>query len=711
MRSISNSIYQFPLALTMLLLVYSCNSKTKNHLSNASSPYLKQHADNPVNWYEWGDEALQAAKKENKPLLISIGYASCHWCHVMEKESFMDTAVARIMNDNFICIKVDREERPDIDNIYMNACQLITGGDGGWPLNAFALPDGKPFYAGTYYSRQSWMNMLEKIAIAYKEQNKKIIEQAEALTKGIADPEFSLLKNDSTAVPANKSSYQNLVDSVYKRLDLIYGGIKGSPKFPMPSALEFLLQSYNLTGEKNVLDAVTNTLTRMALGGIYDQAGGGFARYSTDSLWRIPHFEKMLYDNAQLMSVYAHAYQVTQNKLFKNVVNEIAAFVEKELTSPEGGFYSSINADTEEGEGEYYAWTYDEIKKVLDGPSFNSVTTYYNVSQEGNLPAGQAGWEKNKNILYAANTPDEFALTNNISPDNFNNLLLNAKKTLLAERNKRVKPATDDKILTAWNALMLKGYIDAYLALGDEAFLKKALSNAGFMAAKMMADDRVHRNYKDGKVTIDAFLDDYALLAKAYIRLYQATLDKHWLLLSQKLTNQAIKNFYDKRSGLFYYTAVGAENLVVRKMEVIDNAIPSSNAVMAEVLYDLSIYFENEDYGVKSSTMLKKLSGQMISGSVYFTQWCYLAGKYSHGTYEVAIMGKDAHKKNLELQRSYLPACLFMGGTDENLPLLENKMLAGKTLIYICTNKVCKLPVEETGRALQQISKQQAKVL
>lgn len=688
----------------MLLLVYSCNSKTKNHLSNASSPYLKQHADNPVNWYEWGDEALQAAKKENKPLLISIGYASCHWCHVMEKESFMDTAAARIMNDNFICIKVDREERPDIDNIYMNACQLITGGNGGWPLNAFALPDGKPFFAGTYYSRESWMNMLEKIAIAYKDQNKKIVQQAEALTKGLTDTEFSFLKNDSISIQADKLSYQNLVDSVYKRLDLVYGGIKGSPKFPMPSTLEFLLQSYNLTGEKKILDAITNTLTRMALGGIYDHVGGGFARYSTDSLWRIPHFEKMLYDNAQLMSVYAHAYQLTQNKLFKNVVNEIAAFVEKELTSPEGCFYSSVNADTEEGEGEYYAWTYNDIKKILDGPSLNSVMAYYSISEKGN-------WEKNKNILYAANTPDEFAITNKLSPDTFNDLLLNTKKALLAERNKRVKPATDDKILTAWNALMLKGYIDAYLAIGDEAFLKKALANAGFIAAKMIAGDHVHRNYKDGKVTIDAFLDDYALPAKAYIRLYQATLDKQWLLLAQKLTNQAIKNFYDERSGMFYYTAAGSENLVVRKMEVIDNAIPSSNAVMAEVLYDLSIYFDNDDYLVKSSAMLKNLLGQMTSGSVYFTQWCYLAGKYYHGTYEVAIMGKDAHRKNLELQRSYLPACLFMGGTDENLPLLENKMPTDKTLIYVCTNKTCKLPVEETGRALQQINKQQGKVL
>lgn len=617
----------------------------------------------------------------------------------MERETFMDTAAARIMNDNFICIKVDREERPDIDNIYMNACQLITGG-GGWPLNAFALPDGKPFFAGTYFSRESWMSMLLKIATAYKQQNKEVVLQAEALTKGIADAEFLLLKNDSDKTTISKESYQNLFDSIYKNLDLTYGGIKGSPKFPMPATLEFLLQYYNLTGNKNALDAVTNTLTHMALGGIYDHVGGGFARYSTDSVWHIPHFEKMLYDNGQLMSVYAHAYQVTQNNLFKNIVREIAAFIERDLTSADGGFYSSLNADTEKGEGEFYAWTDNEIKKVLGEKPAQLISSYFNITSQGN-------WERNKNILYASSTVDEFAATNKLSSTDINNLLINTKKTLLAERNKRIKPSTDDKILTSWNALMLKGYIDAYAALGDESFLKKALLNAGFIEKNMLAKGgHLYRNYKDGKASIDAFLDDYALLAKAFIRLYQVTLDKHWLLLSQQLTEYAIKNFYDEKSGMFYYTSRNSQNLVVRKMEISDNAIPSSNAVMAQVLYDLSIYFENKNYLSISSRMLNKVTGQMNSATVYYTQWCYLAGMFSHETYEVAIMGKDALKKNLEMQKNYLPACIFMGGiNEENLPLLENKMPGDKTLIYVCINRTCRLPVEETNQALQQINK------
>ncbi|MBK5270303.1 MAG: thioredoxin domain-containing protein, partial [Bacteroidia bacterium] len=374
----------------------------------------------PVDWYEWGEEAFQIAKKENKPLLISIGYASCHWCHVMEKESFMDTTVARIMNNNFVCIKVDREERPDIDNIYSNACQLISG-NSGWPLNAFALPDGKPFFAGTYFAKPNWISLLNRIATAYKEQNKKVVLQAEALTNGIADAGLSLLNNDTEETIFNKQTYNNLFDSVYKLIDLKYGGIKGTPKFPMPSIVEFLLEYYQLTGEKKALDAANTTLTQMALGGIYDHVGGGFARYSTDSLWRIPHFEKMLYDNGQLMSVYAHAYQLTRNDFYKNVINEIASFVERDLASDEGGFYSSLNADTEKGEGEFYTWPYDEIKKITGDKSFDLIAHYFNISQQGN-------WERDRNILFASQTPEKFAIDNNLPPTDFNSILSNAKK-------------------------------------------------------------------------------------------------------------------------------------------------------------------------------------------------------------------------------------------------------------------------------------------
>ncbi len=685
-------------ATVMACLLHSCNpAKEKNHLSHASSPYLQQHADNPVDWYEWGEEAINKAKNENKPLLISIGYSSCHWCHVMEKESFMDTAVAQLMNDNFICIKVDREERPDIDNIYMNACQLLTG-SGGWPLNAFALPDGKPFFAGTYYSKQGWINLLKQIAKAYKEKNELVVKQAEALTKGIADEEISFQKSDSGSAVISKTDYQKLFDGVYKKIDTRNGGLSGSPKFPMPAVSEFLLQYHFLTGNKQAFEAATNTLTRMALGGIYDQVGGGFARYSTDSNWRTPHFEKMLYDNGQLISLYAHAYQVTKNDFFKTILAETISFVDRDLTSPEGGFYSSLNADTKDGEGEFYAWKLDEFNKTAGIESPNMMAEYFNVNPEGN-------WKKNKNILYASNTPLEFAIARKLVPGDFISSVNIVKKNLLSQRNKRIRPATDTKILTAWNAMMLKGYADAYSATGNEAYLLKALSNAKFLEKNMPGKDgRLYRNYKDEKVSIDAFLDDYAWMARAYIRLYQVTFDKHWLTLAKGITDYALANFFDNESGMFYYTAVNSSNLVVRKMDIADNAIPSSSAIMAGVLFELGIYFDSKEYSGISSRMISNVAGKISEMPAYHAQWCWLAGLFSHGSFEVAIMGKDARKKNLELQKNYLPSCLFMGETDEeNLPLLKAKLTHDKTLIYVCTDKVCKLPVEELDRALKQI--------
>ena len=699
MNTKARTIYLL-LPFVFLLFLCSCSSNKQNRLAKASSPYLQQHADNPVDWYEWGDEALQIAKKENKPLLISVGYSSCHWCHVMEKESFMDTAVARIMNENFICIKVDREERPDIDNIYTNACQLISGGS-GWPLNAFALPDGKPFFAGTYYSKESWTSLLNRITAAYKQQNNKLVLQAHALTSGIANAELSFLKPDEEPSLVTKDHYQKLFDSLYQQMDSTNGGLKGAPKFPMPSTIEFLLQYHHLTDDKNALNAATNSLTQMALGGIYDHVGGGFARYATDSLWRIPHFEKMLYDNGQLMSVYAHAYQMNKDDFYKNIVKEIAAFVERDLAASEGGFYSSLNADTEAGEGEYYAWELKEIKKLIP-QSADLISRYFNISDEGN-------WKDKKNILFATTTPAEFAATNNLSAVEFYNVLNAGKKTLFDERNKREKPATDQKILASWNALMLKGYADAYAALGDESFLNRAITNATFISKKMIdKDGHLWRNYTNGKTSVDGFLDDYALLAKAFIRLYQVTFDVHWLNLAKQLTDYSIKNFYDEKSGMFFYTAANAENLVIRKIEILDNVIPSSNGVMAEVLYNLATYFEVDDYFNKSSGMVSKLSGKLNSAPAFYSQWCFLSGMFSHGTNEVAIMGSNAKAKNRELQKNYLPNCIFLGGTEkENLPLLKDKLAENKTLIYVCTNKTCKSPVEDTQKAFQQLSKKE----
>ena len=699
---VKSYILHFFLAVAFLV---SCTNETivENRLKNASSPYLQEHADNPVDWYEWSDEALQKAKKEDKPLLISIGYAACHWCHVMEKESFMDTTVARIMNENFVCIKVDREERPDIDNIYVHACQLLNNGEAGWPLNAFALPDGKPFYAVTYYPKNNWINLLQQIADSYRNKKSKVIMQANSLTIGMMDNDEAFIKDTQTRNTGGQDMYHAAYTGLYKELDLQNGGLKGQTKFPRPSVWEFLLQYNYLTSDKPALNAVENSLEKMALGGIYDHLGGGFARYTTDSIWLVPHFEKMLYDNAQLMSVYAHAYQVTHNEFFKNIAIETADFIEHNLNSTDGGFYSSLNADTEEGEGAYYVWSQEEIRKAL-GTNAALFEQYYNITAKGDLHDESVSSTAGKNILHASLSPAAYAAKNNLPVTNLINALQQDKKVLLAVREKRIRPSVDDKILTAWNALAIKGFADVYMALGDETYLNKAIANAVFLEKNMLRPDgHLWRTYRNGKASVDAFLDDYALLAKAWIRLYQVSLDKHWLDLAKKITEYAIAHFYDAASSLFYYTPASGEVLAVRKMEIFDNVIPSSNAVMAEVLYTLATYYEEPAYGQKAKAMLEKVAGKIGEMASYYTQWSYVAGLFSFGNNEIAIVGKDAVEKNRSLQKKYLPMAFFMGGTEENLPLLEKKLVAGKTLIYVCTNKMCKQPVEDVSRALQQI--------
>ncbi|MEQ1796832.1 MAG: thioredoxin domain-containing protein [Lacibacter sp.] len=688
--------------MLLLVILHGCsnqqNKQQKNRLENASSQYLKEHADNPVNWYEWGDEALAKAKLENKPLLISIGYSSCHWCHVMERESFMDTAVARLMNESFVCIKVDREERPDIDNIYVHACQLLNNGEAGWPLNAFALPDGKPFFAGTYYSKENWVELLKQITDSYKHKNGKVVLQANSITYGIIDNDQLLFKSGKEKNKVSKEMYQSLYENVGMRIDFTNGGLKGKQKFPNPSLCEFLLQYHYLTGNEMALNAAVNTLTKMALGGIYDYIGGGFARYSTDSLWRIPHFEKMLYDNGQLVSLYAHAYQLTKNDFFKKTLTETIAFVDRELTSPQGGFYSSLNAETEGVEGVFYTWSFDDFNKTVGTENAKLVTEYYNILPQGN-------WEKKQNVLFATKQPAEFAVAKKLDTAEFTHLLNEARNALFVARNKRLQPTADTKILTSWNAIMLRGYLDAYTATGNEAYLQKALINAAFLEKNMLSPDgSLKRNYKDGKASVNAFLDDYAWMSWAYIKLYQVTFNKHWLIQAKKITDYSLENFYDKASGMFYYAAANSVNLVVKKMEVQDNVIPSSNAVMAGVLYSLGTFFSDSNYVNKSLRMLSVVSGNMNKMPEYYAQWCLLSGLKAYGSYEVAVMGTNALTRNLDLQRNYLPTCLFMGETNnENLPLLKDKFQNGKTMIYICSNEVCKFPVEAVENALRQI--------
>jgi len=527
--------------------------KYTNKLINESSPYLLQHAHNPVDWYPWGDEALAKAKAEDKMIIISVGYAACHWCHVMEHESFEDTTVSRIMNENFINIKVDREERPDIDDVYMTACHLASGRSCGWPLNAFAMPDGRPVWAGTYFPKKDWMKVLEQFIDEKKNNPDKLKEYADQLTQGIQQQEEIVKRDSDLNFTSNKVI--TIADNFLENIDYKEGGRKNPPKFPMPNNYEFLLSYHhfaNQTGkEKNkALEATKITLDKMAMGGIYDHLGGGFARYSTDNEWIVPHFEKMLYDNGQLVSLYSKAYQLTFDPLYKSVVEETLEYIKREMTNSEGGFYSSLDADTEGEEGKFYVWKKPEIDSLLNDKNLSDIfCEYYQVHKKGN-------WEHGNNVIYRKKSDEEVAKDYGISTTDLQSKLKKAKTILFNAREKRTRPGLDDKVLTSWNALMLKGYVDAYKALGDEEYLATALKNANFLSKNMLqSDNRLNRNYKDGKSVINAFLDDYALLTDAFIGLYQVTFDEQWLNKAKDLTQYAVEHFYDDKSEMFFYTS------------------------------------------------------------------------------------------------------------------------------------------------------------
>ncbi len=665
----------------------------QNRLSLASSPYLRQHADNPVDWYEWGDEALSKARHENKPLIISIGYAACHWCHVMAHESFSDEVIAEFMNTHFVCIKVDREERPDIDRIYMDAAQLLSG-RGGWPLNAFALPDGRPFYAATYFPPDQWLDALNQLSHLFQNDYSRVLQAATALTEGIRTNPFpGIVDLKPLTIDEYRVTYENQINTI----DFEYGGYAGAPKFMLPTGLEFLLQYHYLTGDQKALNAVTITLDAMARGGIYDQIGGGFSRYSTDQFWKVPHFEKMLYDNAQLITLYSHAWQLTNKPLYAEIIEQTILFAERELRHTEGGFYASIDADSEHEEGKFYIWSKQEIESVLEPVSAQIVLRFYQISDFGN-------WENGKNIPHYNSDKSTFADENGMSVNELNSILQEANNMLLEQRTRRIRPATDDKILTSWNALMVSGYVSAYKALGNEQYLKGAISTAHFLETNMMKESGLlYRVCKDGKVSIEAFLDDYSFLADAYITLYEVTFDLHWLQLSQLLTAYVWNHFGDAENDLFFYTSDQAENLIARKHEISDNVIPASNSVLAHVLYKLGIMLENASYSHMAEKMILKIRNEIALQGAYYANWAMLLGKMVYSSYEVAILGENAISVNLEMQKKYLPATVFAGGISENLPILQNRLVDNKTVIYVCQNKTCNIPVYSAMEALRLI--------
>lgn len=672
--------------------------KKTNRLIHESSPYLLQHAYNPVDWYPWGKEALEKAKNEDKLIIVSIGYAACHWCHVMEHQSFENEQIAQVMNDRYICIKVDREERPDVDQVYMDALQAM-GLQGGWPLNVFLNPEAKPFYGGTYFPPQQWVQVLENVANAYYQQREKLDASAEQFVQHLnADDLEKFGLNFSAESTFTEAELNQLYHNFSRKFDRKRGGMGQPPKFPMPVNSQFLLRYFHHSQNPEALEQLNLTLTEMAYGGIYDQIGGGFARYATDENWLVPHFEKMLYDNGQLVSLYSEAYMVTKNPLYKEVVYETINFVERELMDHEGGFFSSLDADSEGVEGKFYVFTKAELEEMLgeEEPLFSK---YYNVTAAGN-------WEDGQNILHRRLNDAAFARENQLELEVLQELVKNWKRQILMARMERVRPGLDDKILLGWNALMLRGLTDAYKAFGEKEFLDLAIVNAEFLLQNMKIGMQLYRNYKRGNASIPAFLEDYALLIRALIGLYEASFEEKYLLEARQLTEYVLQHFSDENDYHFYYTDQNAEKLIARKKEFFDNVIPASNSVMAQNLWQLGLFLDKPEYTERAVNMLKKVQELVVKEPGYLANWASFYLQQLKPAAEIAISGPEVEKLREELATHFLPNAILVG-TDKNessLPLLEDRVGVNKeTLIYVCFNKNCQLPVKTVKEALAQL--------
>jgi len=663
--------------------------KPPNHLIKESSPYLLQHAYNPVNWYPWSEEALQKARDEDKLILISVGYSACHWCHVMEHESFEDFEVAEVMNRFFVCIKVDREERPDIDQVYMSAVQLMTG-RGGWPLNCFALPDGRPVYGGTYFPKKQWLNILLNLADMFKNDRSRFEAYASELTEGIKNA-------DLIQVPKEKSEFDShlLIDATEKwkhHLDNHDGGPSRAPKFPLPNNYLFLLRHAWLNQDESLSSHVKLTLKKMAYGGIFDQLGGGFARYSVDGIWKVPHFEKMLYDNAQLVSLYSSAYRLYQDPLYRDVVCATLNFINCELTGPEGNFYAALDADTEGEEGKFYVWKKDELEQLL-GSDFDLFADYFNVSDKG-------FWEHENYILLRQDDDEAVAKRHGLTVEELRSVMNNSISVVLSHRNKRVKPGLDDKTLASWNALMITGYLDAYDAFSDKQYLDTAIRNINFILEHMRRNDGgLYHSYKNGKATVNGYLEDYAFVIQTLIRLYQCTFESQWLDKANELTRYAINHFDGEPNGLMYFTSDLDAALIVRKCELQDNVIPASSSQMAINLFQLGHYLDQREWIEKSKQMAHAMKNMISAYGSAWSNWLMLWQYLSSPSQELAICGSQSleFRKQIASQWSN-PVLMISGCTDaENIPVTRNRLVAGKTLIYHCVDQACKLPVESVG--------------
>jgi hypothetical protein len=657
-----------------------------NRLARESSPYLLQHAGNPVDWYPWGDEAFQRARTEDKPILLSIGYSACHWCHVMAHESFENGDIARLMNENFINIKVDREERPEIDSIYMEAVQAMTG-SGGWPLTVFLTPDGKPFFGGTYFppddreDMPGFRRVLTTVAEAYRQHRNAVERTGKQLLTAMSRS----LSPAEVAEPMVTGTLQEAYRILRHNFDKENGGFGRAPKFPQPLAHEFLLRYSQRTHDADALKIVTLTLEKMARGGIYDQVGGGFHRYSTDSRWLVPHFEKMLYDNAQLSQVYLHAYLVTGNQLFRTIAEETLDYVLREMTDPQGGFYSTQDADSEGVEGKYYLWTSPEIAEALGNKDSRLATDYFGVTAEGNFNGG--------NILHVAG--------DTLKPDTVKRI----KASLLQSREQRVKPGRDEKILASWNGLMLAGMAEAACICDRPDYLAAAVASGSFLIKSMMADGSLRHVYKDGTARLDGYLEDYALVIEGLLALHQATLSGEWLRQAIRLAEIMVEQFWDTTTETFYETGPGRADLIVRPRNIFDGTVPSSTAAAVFVLLKLARLTGNEHWEQVSVRALRPMQPLMRQQPLGFSYWLSALDFYLADTSEIAITGFATEQATKDLLHTlcatYVPNKVVAGydrsdpSAVADLKLLEGRTTVSQPTVYICRHYICQEPVTD----------------
>ncbi|MGB0839158.1 MAG: thioredoxin domain-containing protein [Chitinophagales bacterium] len=671
-----------------------------NQLIHESSPYLLQHAHNPVHWHPWGEAALNKAQVEDKPILISIGYAACHWCHVMEKESFENETLAAYMNKYFVNIKIDREERPDLDQIYMEAVTTLTG-SGGWPLNCFLTPDGRPFYGGTYfppepkYGRVSWLQVLQHMVKIYAERREEVEQQANQLTYHIASQDKTFFKTPIIDFHTDTYFERANITKIFKQLqgqfDTENGGFGGAPKFPSTMAIHFLFHYYYRTGKLSAKQHALFSIDQMIYGGIYDQIGGGFARYTVDEAWLVPHFEKMLYDNALLIGNLATAYQLTKEKRYSDTIKATLAFVERDMLSQEGGFYAAYDADSEGIEGKYYVWDKAEIDRLLgdDAPFFNA---FYDVSETGN-------WE-HKNILNRSISFQEFAQIHDVDVNWLKTHLKDLGEKLLRHRQKRVKPALDDKIILSWNALMCSAFFKAYQALQIDNYLTIAVNNLQFMLQKYLIDEKnplnLHHTYKNQKGQYPAFLDDYAFLIAALLDAYSTTFDQDYIQKAKQFTDYVLVHFYDETGFGFFYTSNLQKDILLRKKEFYDNALPSGNSTMVNNLLRLSVYLEEKSYKETALLLLKSMEDALVKYPRSFANWAINYMTLHFGIEEVVVVGKNANTLGESVNTLFMPEKIMQVSqvSNEQFPLLKGRFQENKTQIYLCQNETCQMPVE-----------------